>query len=254
MITVYTIAYNEKVFLQYMIDYYRGNFPNCHIVIYDNQSTDETRDIGLKNNCEIRLHDTNHQIDDFKLTSLKNNCWKNAKTDWVCIVDVDELIEINEQQLRQEESFGSTIIKTEGINLVNYENNFDFKNIKFGALAPQYNKACLFNKKHIREINYSNGCHFYSAVGNAKLSQNQYRLLHYKFINDDYIVERYKLYQQRLSDANKRSGLGSHYIISEQDLRNNLFMFKCHVAEKYVSGGLMGQAALDEFMKIKDRL
>ena len=54
MITVYTMAYNEEVFLQYMIDHYRSKFPNCHIVVYDNQSTDRTIEIALRNNCEVQ--------------------------------------------------------------------------------------------------------------------------------------------------------------------------------------------------------
>ncbi len=77
MITIYTMAYNEDVFLQYMINHYRSRFSNCHIVLFDNESTDNTRQIALDNNCEVKDFKTNNTIDDLKIQHLKNNCWKN---------------------------------------------------------------------------------------------------------------------------------------------------------------------------------
>jgi len=32
MITVHTMAYNEEVLIQFMIDHYRSRFPKCHAV------------------------------------------------------------------------------------------------------------------------------------------------------------------------------------------------------------------------------
>lgn len=212
MITLFTMAYNEEVFLQYMIDHYRSRFPNCHIVLYDNESTDDTKKIALSNNCEVRLFETGNKVDDLKITDLKNSCWKTANTDWVLVCDIDELLNITEQQLKDEEKLGNTIIRSEGWNMVNMEDNYDFANIKHGTRVSQYDKYYLFNKKHIKQINYTAGCHNASPVGVKKLSDNIYKLWHYKCINPDYLVKRFKVTAERLSDVNKKLGMGTYWL------------------------------------------
>jgi len=212
MITVYTMAYNEEVFLQYMIDHYRSRFPNCHIVLYDNESTDKTAQIAQNSNCEVRIFKTNNCVDDILITDLKNSCWKDAKTDWVLICDIDELLNINEQELKSEADQGFTIIRSEGWNMVNLEDNYDFANIKHGTRVPQYDKSYLFNKSQIKHMNYSAGCHASGPIGNAKYSNNIYKLWHYKCINPDYLVERYRVTANRLSDRNKKLGMGTYWL------------------------------------------
>lgn len=221
MITVYTMAYNEEVLMQFMLDHYRSRFPNCKIIAYDNQSTDNTVDILSKNGCEIRQYISNNQIDDFKLRNHKNNCWKDAETDWVLVCDVDELLDINESDLKKEESLGNTIISSEGWNMVNMENNFDFPNIKYGFRASQYDKSYLFNRKFIKEINYVPGGHFSNPIGLVKKSTNAYKLYHYKYINPDYHVKRYKMTADRLSETNKTHGMGLYYIDTPEHIRES---------------------------------
>lgn len=46
-------------------------------------------------------------------------------------------------------------------------------------------------------------------------------MYHYKFINPDYSVLRYNEFAKRLSDWNKRTGCGSYYMSSEEDIRND---------------------------------
>jgi glycosyltransferase involved in cell wall biosynthesis len=219
MITIYTMAYNEEVFLQFMIDHYRNQFPNCKIVLYDNESTDNTAKIAADNNCEIIPFRTNNFIDDFKIRDLKNNCWKSATTDWVLVCDVDELLNISEDELKAEESKGVTIIKSEGWNMVNMEDNYDFANIKHGCRVPQYDKGYLFNHSKINEINYSCGCHSCSPRGTVKYSNSLYKLYHYKCLNPDYHVQRFHWTAKRLSLVNKKNGMGTYWLASDNDIR-----------------------------------
>ena len=208
MITIFTMAYNEEVLIQFMIDHYRSRFPNSHIVVRDNQSQDKTAEIALANKCEVLSYDSEGQIDDFKLRELKNNCWKQANTDWVLICDVDELLDITEEQLLQEERKGTTIIKSKGYDMINMEDNFNLSDIKYGSPDSNYSKSSLFNKRYINEINYECGAHKSNPVGNIKLSDAAYGLYHYKFINIEYLINRFKLTEQRLSAANKQHGMG----------------------------------------------
>lgn len=221
MITLHCIAYNESVFLKYMIDHYRARFHGCTIVVHDNESTDDTVKIALDNGCEVRPYPSNGQHDDMSMTHLKNNCWKDAKTDWVLVCDPDELLNINEEQLKQEEALGNTIIRSEGWNMVNMEDNYDFDNIKYGTRVPQYDKSYLFNKKYLSDINFSAGCHSCNPVGIAKRSDNVYKLFHFHAVNPDYLVERYQWTARRLSENNKRNGMGTYNIRTEAQIRQS---------------------------------
>ena len=212
------MAYNEEIKMQFMIDHYKKRFPSCHFVIYDNYSTDNTHSIAEKNGCEIRMYDSNNQIDDIQLRDLKNTCWKDAKTDWVLVCDVDELLDITEQDLIKEESLGSTIIKAEGWHMINLEDNYDLSSIKYGIRHLRYDKSYMFNKKLINEINYNCGAHVSEPIGNIKLSDNIYKLYHYHIINTDFLINRYKYTAKRLSEINRKHGMGSYHLASEEEI------------------------------------
>lgn len=220
MLTIYTMAYNEETILQFMIDHYRSRFPNCNIIIRDNESTDRTREIAAANSCSIIDYKTNGKIDDFELRDLKNNCWKNAQTDWVLVCDPDELLFITQDQLLAEEALGTTIIKTEGYNLVNMEDNYNIKDIKYGIRDVNFDKLVLFNKNFINEINYHCGAHTSSPIGNIQYSQTNYKLCHFKFIHIDYLVNRLGTTSQRISENNKKYGMGSYNFWEKEKIKN----------------------------------
>jgi glycosyltransferase involved in cell wall biosynthesis len=219
MISVFTMAFNEEVLLQFMIDHYRSRFPGCEIYVYDNESTDRTAEIALANNCHVIPYLTNGQVDDKKLTEHKNSCWKQSKTDWVLVCDVDELLDINQSDLINEETLGTTIIKSEGYNMVNMEDNFDLAEITHGARCLPYDKSYLFNKRLIKEINYAPGGHNCSPIGNIAYSNKAYLLYHYNGINIEYHVQRHILTGQRMSEVNRSNGWGNQYLISPEQKR-----------------------------------
>ena len=121
MVTVYTITYNEEVMIEFFINHYRKIFPNCEINVYDNYSTDLTVDIAKKYGCNVIPYDTNNELSDETYLQIKNNEWKNSKTDWVIVCDCDEFIEINESQLINEEKKLTNIVKPIGYSLMNNE-------------------------------------------------------------------------------------------------------------------------------------
>ncbi|MEK6884573.1 MAG: glycosyltransferase family 2 protein, partial [Nanoarchaeota archaeon] len=132
MITIYTLTFNEEILMQFMIDHYKSRFPNCKIIVYDNSSTDNTVQICKDNNCEVRTYDSGGTLNDRLHMDLKNSIWKDAETDWVLVSDLDELLDINETDLKNEEKAGATIIKAEGWQMVNMEDNLDVRNMKNG--------------------------------------------------------------------------------------------------------------------------
>lgn len=226
MLTVYSITYNESLFIQFMIDHYRSRFPNCHIIFYDNSSTDNTAEIAKKNNCEVRTYNSNNSLDDGLHMQIKNSCWKDAKTPWVLVSDLDELLDINEEQLKKEESFGTTLIKNEGWDMFNMEDNFDLHNIKYGTRNSLYDKKMLFNKNSIKEINYGAGCHDCRPIGHIQESRDIYKMYHYKYINLEFVIQRYKITATRLSENNKRNNWGHQALETEINLRAYLEKIK----------------------------
>jgi hypothetical protein len=223
LVTIYTIAYNEEFFLPYFIKHYRTAFPDCKIVIYDNMSTDNTVAIGMENGCDIIPYNTNGELKDSEYLNIKNNCWRTSLTPFVIVCDVDELLQINQDQLIMESARGTTIIKAEGWNMCNVEGFKDgFERITNGIRATQYDKCVCFNKKEVYRINYTPGCHSCNPEGIVVQYNNfPYKLLHMKFLNEDYMVERYKIFNSRMSDENRRNSWGIQYINSEEVIRRD---------------------------------
>lgn len=221
MITVHTITYNEEIMIEFFINHYRNNFPKCKINIYDNYSTDKTVEIAKKHNCNVIFYDTNNQLNDQRYLEIKNNCWKDSETDWVVVCDCDELIEINQNQLTHEESNGTNIIKSTGFCFMN-NNPTELCDMKYGFRDLRSDKCVLFNKKHLSEINYGAGAHVCSPIPNNQLTYNkdEYRLLHYKYLNPEYTINRYEMFSKRLSDVNKKNKWGFHYNMSKKDIND----------------------------------
>lgn len=217
MIEIFTIIYNEEIILQKFINHYRERFPNCEITIYDNMSTDNSRQIAIENSCKIINYNSNNEIRDDLYLEIKNNCWKKAYTSWVLIADADEFLDINQEQLKKEDC---SIILSKGYNMVNLEDDLIFENIKFGIRAKQYDKYYLFNKSKIKEINYEAGCHSANPKGEIKFSKNVYNLFHYTMLSEQYLIDRYKRNIERLSSINKKYGWGIQYTENEKIIKD----------------------------------
>jgi len=217
MIEIFTIIYNEEIILQKFINHYRERFPNCEITIYDNMSTDNSRQIAIENSCKIIDYNSNNEIRDDLYLKIKNNCWKQSEIDWVLIVDADEFLDINQEQLQKEDC---SIILSKGYNMVNLEDDLIFENIKFGIRAKQYDKYYLFNKSKIKEINYEAGCHSANPKGEIKFSKNVYNLFHYTMLSEQYLIDRYKRNFERLSSINKKNGWGIQYTENEKIIKD----------------------------------
>ena len=228
MITIYTIAYNEEIILPYFIKWYKKRFPDCRIVIYDNESTDNTVKIALENNCEIISYSTNNQLSDSTYLKIKNNCWKTANTNWVLVCNSDEFLDISIEDLKKEKS---TIIRSKGFNMYNLTKDETVENTTYGVRARQYDKFYLFNKKFINEINYEAGCHSAKPKGKIIYSEKSYLLLHFSYIGENYIIERYKRNVNRLSDENIKNGWGIHYKETEKIIKDKFKVAKDYYAQ-----------------------
>jgi hypothetical protein len=205
------------------IDYYRQF---GRIVLYDNFSDDNTREIALEHGVGIQLFGTKGELNDQHYLDVKNNCWKGSQADWVIIVDDDEILWHDKKDLISAlevlKNHNYTIIQPQGYSI--YSDSMpqeSWLEIKTGVKDSKYSKLCCFNPKEIKEIRYVYGCHEANPIGNIK-TMNDLFLLHYHGIGGvERMIERHKLYEERRqrSTVNMRWGLGKEYGYSPESKR-----------------------------------
>lgn len=238
-IGVFTICHNEKHFLPYFFRHYRS-FAN-YISILDNNSTDGSFEICLRESDNVEAIDTEnlHKIE--VMTALKNNYWKNLKNfDWIFIVDVDEIVYHPDiiQFLEKSKKQGYTVLVPTAYQMICEDfptGNGQITDLKsFGVLSttdvtmkllscPIFGKKCVISPKDIEETNYGVGGHHANMVGKInELCDPNLKLLHYRCLGIDYLINKNKMRASRLTpDALNRGSW--HYLKSEDELTN---MFK----------------------------
>jgi len=202
-VTIHVVAWNEEHMIEFFIQHYRRMFPNCIIKVFDNGSTDKTVDIAKSFDCEIHYFESEegpNVFDDRANIKIKNQKWKDATTDWILCSDCDELAQITQKELQEEEKKGSTIIDFQGWQMIN-EADIDLKSMRYGCQDNAYSKKVLFNKKHVKTMNYDYGAHAHKAEGNIVFSK-MYILAHYKFISKAFSYRRRDEYMPRFSKWN----------------------------------------------------
>jgi glycosyltransferase involved in cell wall biosynthesis len=216
MISIFTIAYNEEKLIGYFIDWYRRRFPDCPITVYDNESTDRTKEIAEAKGCRVITYCTNNKMSETALLEIKNNCWKGAASSWVAVVDVDELVEINWTDLLTEQKKGTTMIDFEYWTIVNKKGASLLEDMNQGVHHRKLTaKRCLFNPHAIQEIGYEIGAHVAKPVGHVQLSQKKYRFFHYKLLSLEWIMKRFAEYRSRLTQEAIDNNWGIQYRFSK---------------------------------------
>ena len=232
-IEAFILCYNEEKLIRYTLAHYL-NFCS-KVTIIDNYSTDNTISI-IKNEFSERVkivqYDSNNQLNDSAYTYIKNNCWKQSKADWVIVCDMDELLHYNYSGFGIIDfliTLGSScpIIMPYGYNM--FSETFPDKYIANlttlitkGVRAPNFDKSILFQPKMLEEINYGPGAHYCNPVIKEQYKRNlSYRsehlkLLHYKYIGIDYLIQKHEHYANRLSSYNKVNQFGAEYIKGKQ--------------------------------------
>ena len=114
-----------------------------------------------------------------------------------------------------------SIIRTQGYEMFSHDvPRESWFEVKTGVTNDNYSKWVCFDPKRIKEINYVYGCHVANPKGDITLSEGKMMLLHYRSIGGpDRLIQRQRLYAERLSAINKKWGLGHHYLQAEDQKR-----------------------------------
>jgi glycosyltransferase involved in cell wall biosynthesis len=227
-ITLYTFLYNEENILPYFLKHY-SQFVN-KIVVYNNMSTDSSLEI-LNNwkDCEIEIRDfsTDNQYDEKTLMQLKNNCWKdNTDSDYIIVCDADELLyHPNILEFIKDRSYIDYYTPS-GYHMIGDEIPRDYSKqiydiIKNGTYDNNYDKNVLFKRKNVLETNYAPGAHLSSFQGTKRLincTTDEIKLLHYKWLSPEYVIDKHINYKERTSEHSKSKAWGIHYTLSKEKM------------------------------------
>lgn len=226
IIHYYALCWNEEKMLPFMFDYYKQFVDR--FTLYDNYSDDSSESTILSQpNAHIKKFSMDGEINDYIYQDIKNNCWKQSrgKADYVIVCDTDEFIYHSDIHLAitQLKCDKYSIVKPYGYNM--YSTNYPVYDsqhlltdqVKRGIRVPMFDKCILFDPHAIVEINYKPGAHECHPWGRVKTYRNEdIKLLHYKNIGLEQLLERNRAYASRLSKENKEKGYGAEYLKKEQ--------------------------------------
>ena len=215
---VYILCYNEEVVISHTIEHYRRNFSDCEFTIYDNKSTDESRNIAKDLSCNIIEWESNNEIDDYKYKDIKNTCWKEQKEGWAIVIDMDEWLAVNDEILKKEEENDVTILKVKGVDMIGESKNILLDDIDLHKIEKcidyeRENKNLCFRvgENYITEMNYDWGAHKCDPKGNVKYSEKTYINKHMAFLGLEFIID--KMIKRFNRSTRMRSvGMAIHYI------------------------------------------
>jgi hypothetical protein len=219
-IAIYALCYNEEIMLPFFMEHYSTIADR--IVIYDNQSTDNSVEIAYDMGAtEVRIFDTSDQIRDDITLVLRNNHWHELKDcgyDWIFVVDIDEFIYHMDlmNYLEQAKNDNYSIIVPQGYQMIGDENlsavKYPPQHIQLGCKSYEYSKPVIFNPDKIVHTNFTPGAHYCKPTGEISIkSTNDIGLLHYHWLSLDWVLSRNEWRKQRLSRINNKHGWGRQY-------------------------------------------
>lgn len=220
-VEAYIIGWNREDTIAFTIRHYKAFCDTVYL--YDNFSTDRTRDVAEAHGATVRLFGISGILDDAEYLKVKNNAWKGSSADWVIVVDEDEILWSPDLVfiLRQAITSGSTIFNPRGVSI--HSDSMpkdDWLDIQTGRWDKNYSKTCVFDPKAIKEIGYVEGCHVSKPRGRMIYSSMPLYLLHYRSVGGvDRLIKRHNEYVPRMSQRNRTWGMGIQYFDSEAHKR-----------------------------------
>lgn len=226
-IVCYFINFNDSFYIPF---FYRHYSQFCEkIVCYDQHSTDGSRELCKSLGIEVRSFG-DYTLNDQAYLEIKNNCWKECRgkgIDYVIVVDVDEFVVVpTDVEL-------GTFPAVKGFNMISEEMpGTSIFEINTGEPSESYSKQAIFSPDYIQEINFIHGCHRHNAVGELVSEKGACLLYHYRQIGGvELLIERHKMYLERMSPFNHKYNMGIHYKASADAKREEWNYLKSKAVE-----------------------
>ena len=227
MAHIFLLCYNEELMIPHTIKHYRTRFPNATITVFDNYSTDRSTTIAREAGCRIVQYDSKEQQDEKLLIWVRSHLWKDyVDKGWVIMCDMDEWLDATEDDLNAEEAKGTTILTTQGINMVGDSqqpdySDLDLTKIERGFLDDNMSKRVCFHYPAI-SMEYWFGAHKCFPQGHVHYSQKTYYLKHYDFLGEAYLAEKHRKRWER-NVISRQNGMNEHYL---QDREKSIAVYR----------------------------
>lgn len=225
----YAVCWNEEAILPWVLDYY-GDFVD-RFFIYDNYSSDGTGQIVNGNpKATLLKFGKEGKFDDSANQAVKNQCWKRSrgKADLVVVSDMDEFLYhkdlkcVLEAICKQKISFPTMKgYEMYSLDCPAYDGTKQLPElVKIGVRSEWLDKHIIFDPHRIVDVNFDPGAHHANPTGIVKSGGGdmELKVLHYKYLGLEYLLNRYKQLGNRLSNYNIENDLGTHYLAKKQEL------------------------------------
>lgn len=216
----FIMAWNEADTIELTIKHYQRFCDR--VTLLDNYSTDGTVAIAKAKGCEVIQFGEPGVLDDQEYLKIKNKCYWGSKAKFVIVCDADEIL-YHPDLRRLMETTQANAFNTLGWDV--FSNDMpenDFLEIQTGMFQPNYCKKVIFSPKLI--INFQYGCHVAKPLRRPRADHQVLTLFHYRNIGGyDRLSKRHEQYRARMSDNNKRIGLGCHYQFPEEQRKREWY-------------------------------
>ena len=253
-IHIFILCYNEELILPHTLYHYRSNLPHAYITIYDNQSTDRSREIAEEWGCRVVSWNSNNEQNEYIQQNIKNDVWKSAThfteiqidprpecsgRGWKLVVDMDEWVVVSEQQLREEEEQGTTILRIKGVNVIGESQDelladvslHDFHQWKRVVDWKPESKNLCFLAPPITQMNYTRGAHACRPEGERiQYSRKIYYNKHMENLGLPFLIRKFTQRKQRNAVMQQRE-INLHYT---DDVSKLTERFQSSVQQSYV--------------------
>lgn len=230
-IHLYSPCYNEARLIPYFLRHYE---PLCErIFVLDGESTDGSREI-LQRSPKVSIISTQNDLgedptwyEERILMKFRNGFYKRSrgKADWILIADIDEILWHPDLAglLKCYLEEGVTLPKIQGFDMVadgppqGVGQIYD--EIKSGYPEPSYAKRSVFRPE--LDIDYEYGCHTCRPKGEVvESAEAEIKLLHYRWLGEDFVVQKYGTRFSRTGEESRRRGWGYVSIPENTTLRD----------------------------------
>ena len=154
-------------------------------------------------------------MNEYKLTNIKNNCWKSVRDGWVIVVDMDEWLCVTENDLINEKNNQTTLLTIQGRDIVGNSECVNLSDINLQTLNKYVeniyeSKNLCFYRPSIKFINYLHGAHFCNPKGKINFSSKVYINKHMCNLGLPFLINKHKNRYNR-SELMRSRGIAIHY-------------------------------------------
>jgi len=226
---IFLLCNNEEAIIRQTIEHYRKYLDSPEITILNNESTDKSREIALEMGCHVIEIETQGLMNEFVLTNLKNDCWKEVTNGWCIIVDMDEWLIVSQKELLEEEQHGTTILYVHGYNMMAKSESvmltdIDLHEIVLGYPYERENKSVCFKRPEINAMNYDYGAHRSFPDGRVQYSGDRiYKMKHMAWLGLPHILDKMKRRQERAEHLKNLYGINRHYFETEETFMDEYY-------------------------------